>query len=220
MKAMTKWICMIASALAAVHAFSLDVALEPTGDIRFGEGNEHVFRPLVARPGWLGLSTKSGWEIKKPGVAPFSLMNGTNALLNAEACLDQLPEGRVKIAYSFTPVEDVDLVVLGCTLTQPAAEVTGRPWKTQKRTGTFSRPANGGIHVMGGNGKEISVAFGATGRMLTFAADSEQGIAIQDNFKWGDTVKTNFLIIIWACSADSLLIIEGLFLSDYHFCIL
>ena len=135
-----RWAGMMAAALAAVQAFSLDVTLAPAGDIRFGEGNEHVFRPLVARPGWLGLSTKGGWEIKKPGVAPFSLMNGTNALLKAEARLEQMPGGKVKIAYSFTPVEDVPLVILACSFTQPAAEVTGRPWKMPNRKGTFCRP--------------------------------------------------------------------------------
>ena len=182
-----RFVGVVAGAVAAFQAFSLDVTLAPSGDIRFGEGHEHVFRPLVARPGWLGLSTKGGWEIKKPGVAPFTLAHGTNVLVNAVAALDQLPEGKVKIAYSFTPVEDVDLVVLGCTLSQPAGPVTGRPWKTAKRAGTFSRPANGGVSVMSGKGKEITVALGGDGRALTFAADREQGIAIQDNFKWGDT---------------------------------
>ena len=177
-----KWTGMMAAALAAVRAFSLDVTLAPAGDIRFGD-NGHAFRTLVALPGWRGLSAKGGWEIKKPGVAPFSLADGTNVLIKAEARLDQLPEGKAKIAYSFTPVKDVTLVVQGCTLTQPAAEVTGKPWKTPKRHGTFSRPANGGIHVMGEKGAEISVAFGGAGRTLTFVADREQGIAIQDNFK-------------------------------------
>ena len=182
-----KWTGLVAAALAAVRAFSLDVTLAPAGDIRFGEGNEHVFRSLVALPGWQGLSSKGGWEIKKSGVAPFSLANGTNVLIKAEARLEQLPDGKVKIAYSFTPVEDTKLVILACSFTQPAAEVTGRPWKTPKRQGTFSRPANDGIHVMGGKGTEVSVAFGATGRMLTFVADREQGIAIQDNWRWGET---------------------------------
>ena len=178
---------MLAAILAAASALSIDVTLAPAGDIRFGDGNEHVFRSLVALPGWQGLSSKGGWEIKKPGVAPFSLANGTNVLIKAEARLEQLPEGKVKIAYSFTPVEDTKLVVLGCTLSQPSAEVTGKPWKTPKKQGTFSRPANNGIHVMGGKGTEISVAFGGAGRMLTFLADREQGIAIQDNWRWGET---------------------------------
>ena len=182
-----KWICMIASALAAAHAHALDVTLAPAGDIRFGEGREHVFRPLVALPGWQGLSSKGGWEIKKPGIAPFTLAHGTNTLLKAEARLDQLPKGRVKVVYSFTPVEDVPLVILACSLTQSAAEVAGRPWKTPKRRGTFARPAKGGIHVMGEKGTEVSVALGGDGRTLTFVADREQGIAIQDNWRWNDT---------------------------------
>ena len=103
---------MLAAILAAANALSIDVTLAPAGDIRFGDGNEHVFRTLVALPGWQGLSSKGCWEIKKPGVAPFSLANGTNVLIKAEARLEQLPEGKVKIAYSFTPVEDVRLVVL------------------------------------------------------------------------------------------------------------
>ena len=178
---------MLAATLAAASALSLDVTLAPAGDIRFGEGNEHVFRSLVALPGWQGLSSKGGWEIKTPGVAPFSLATGTNVLIKAEARLEQLPDGKVKIAYSFTPVEDTKLVVLACSFTQPGAEVTGKPWKMPGRQGTFSRPANDGIHVMGGKGTEVSVAFGATGRMLTFVADREQGIAIQDNWRWGET---------------------------------
>ncbi len=178
---------MVVVALTTARALSIDVTLAPAGDIRFGDGNEHVFRTLVALPGWQGLSSKGGWEIKTPGVAPFSLANGTNVLIKAEARLEQLLDGKVKIAYSFTPVEDVTLVVLGCTLSQPAAEVTGKSWKTPKKQGTFDRPANGGIHVMGGKGTEISVAFGATGRMLTFVSDREQGIAIQDNWRWGET---------------------------------
>ena len=72
---------MLAAILAATSALSLDVTLAPAGDIRFGEGNEHVFRSLVALPGWHGLSSKGGWEIKKPGVAPFSLASGTNVLI-------------------------------------------------------------------------------------------------------------------------------------------
>ena len=177
----------LAVALATCRAFSLDVTLAPAGDIRFGDGGAHVFRALVAQPGWIGLSAKGGWEIEKPGVAPFSLVHGTNVVLKAEARLEQLPEGQVKITYAFTPVADATLVVLACSFTQPAAEVTGRPWKTPRRQGTFKRPANGGITVMGGKGTEVSVAFGATGRLLTFVADREQGIAIQDNWRWGDT---------------------------------
>ena len=120
---------MLAAILAAASALSIEVTLAPAGDIRFGDGNEHVFRSLVALPGWQGLSSKGGWEIKTPGVAPFSLANGTNVLIKAEARLEQLPEGKVKIAYSFTPVEDTKLVVLACSFTQPGAEVTGKPWK-------------------------------------------------------------------------------------------
>ena len=174
-------------ALAAARVFPLDVTLAPAGDIRFGDDKDCALRTLVALPGWQGLSSKGGWELKKPGVAPFTLSKGDTVLLKAVATLDQLPEGKVRVSYSFTPVEDVDLVVLGCTLTQPAGPVTGRPWKTAKRQGTFARPANGGIHVMGGKGTEISIALGGTGRMLTFVADREQGIAIQDNWRWGDT---------------------------------
>ena len=184
MDAKSAFACVI-GVLAAVRAFALDVKLSPTGDIRFGDGNEHVFRSLVALPGWQGVSSKGGWEIKKPGVAPFSLANGTNMLLKAEARLEQLPEGKVKIAYSFTPVEDVQLVVLGCSFAQPAAPVTGQPWKTPRRAGTFHHPAKGGISVMREKGTEITVALGGAGRMLTFKADREQDIAIQDNHMWG-----------------------------------
>ena len=183
----SKRLAAVVAALAATSVFSLDVTLAPGGDIRLGDDKECTFRALAALPGWHGLSSKGGWEIKKPGVAPFTLASGTNVLIKAVASLDQLPEGRVKIAYSFTPVEDVDLVVLGCTLTQPSGPVTGKPWKTPKRQGTFARPANGGISVMSGKGTEISVSLGGAGSMLTFVADREQGIAIQDNWRWNDT---------------------------------
>ena len=182
-----RFVGLFVVALAAARAFPLDVTLAPAGDIRFGDDKDCALRTLVALPGWQGLSSKGGWELKKPGVAPFTLSKGDTVLLKAVATLDQLPEGKVKVSYSFTPVEDVDLVVLGCTLTQPAGPVTGKLWKTAKRQGTFARPANGGIHVMGGKGTEISIALGGTGRMLTFVADREQGIAIQDNWRWGDT---------------------------------
>ena len=182
-----KQLVVVAGALVAARAFSLDVTLAPAGDIRLGGDKECTLRALVALPGWQGLSSKGGWELKKPGVAPFTLAKGDNVLLKAVAALDQLPEGKVRIAYSFTPVEDVELVVLGCTLTQPAGPVTGKPWKTPKRAGTFARPAKGGISVMGDRGTEISVALGGAGRMLTFVADREQGIAIQDNWRWNDT---------------------------------
>ena len=109
-----KLIGILAGALAAAHAFPLDVTLAPAGDIRFGD-KDHAFRTLVALPGWSGLSAKGGWEIKKPGVAPFSLADGTNVLIKAEARLDQLPEGKVKIAYSFTPVKD-DLTKLASSI--------------------------------------------------------------------------------------------------------
>ena len=178
---------LVVGALAAVRAFSLDVTLAPAGDIRFGGDKDCTFRTLAALPGWQGLTPKGGWEIKKPGLAPFTLAKGTNVLVKAVATLDQLPEGKVKVSYSFTPAEDVELVVLGCTLTQPAGPVTGKPWKTPTRAGTFARPAKGGISVMGGKGTEISVALGGAGRTLTFVADREQGIAIQDNWRWSDT---------------------------------
>ena len=179
---------VVVGAVAALRAFSMDVTLAPAGNIRFGDDKDCALRTLVALPGWQGLSAKGGWEIKKPGVAPFTLVKGaTNVLLKAVATLDQLPEGKVRISYSFTPVEDVDLVVLGCTLTQPAGPVTGKPWTMAKRKGTFNHPAKGGIHVMGGKGTEISVALGGAGRTLTFVADREQGIAIQDNWCWSDT---------------------------------
>ena len=178
---------LVVGALAAARALSLDVTLAPAGDIRFGGDKDCIFRTLAALPGWQGLSTKGGWEIKKPGVAPFTLAQGTNVLVKAVATLEQLPEGKVKISYSFTPAEDVALVVLGCTFTQPAGPVTGKPWKTAKRQGTFARPAKGGIHVMGEKGTEVSVALGGTERMLTFVAEREQGIAIQDNWRWNDT---------------------------------
>ena len=179
---------LVAGALAALRAFSLDVTLAPAGDIRFGDDKDCVFRTLVALPGWQGLSAKGGWEIKKPGVAPFMLgKSATNVLIKAVATLDQLPEGKVRIAYSFTPVEDVDLVVLGCTLTQPAGPVTGKPWKMTKKKGTFHHPAKGGLSVTSGRDTEVSVALGGAGRTLTFVADREQGIAIQDNWRWSDT---------------------------------
>ena len=178
----------VAGAVAALRAFSMDVTLAPEGNIRFGDDKDCALRTLVALPGWQGLSAKGGWEIKKPGVAPFTLVKGfTNVLLKAVATLDQLPEGKVRISYSFTPVEDVDLVVLGCTLTQPAGPVTGKPWTMAKRKGTFHHPAKGGISVMGGRGTEITVALGGAGRTLTFVADRELGIAIQDNWRWSDT---------------------------------
>ena len=75
-----KLIGALSGVFAAVHAFPLDVTLAPAGDIRFGD-NGHAFRTLVALPGWRGLSAKGGWEIKKPGVAPFSLADGTNVLI-------------------------------------------------------------------------------------------------------------------------------------------
>ena len=168
----------------AVCADALDVMLAPSGDIRFGEGNDRTFRMLAALPGWKGLSAKGSWEMKKPGVAQFAIADGGHMLMDAVATLDQLPEGRVCISYSFTPVEDVELVSLGCTLTQPSGPVVGKPWETPSRSGVFARPANDGIHVMGEKGKEISVALGGDGVMLTFRSDSEIGIAIQDNWRW------------------------------------
>ena len=130
---------LVAGALAALSAFSLDVTLAPAGDIRFGDYKDCALRTLVALPGWQGLSSKGGWEIKKPGVAPFTLSKGDTVLLKAVATLDQLPEGKVRISYSFTPVEDVDLVVLGSTLTQPAGPVTGKPWKMTKKKGPLNQ---------------------------------------------------------------------------------
>ena len=184
---MKKRSMFFAAALAAASGFSLDVTLAPAGEIRFGGDKECTMRTLVALPGWHGLSTKGCWEIKKPGIAPFTLANGTNVLVKAVATLEQLPEGKVKIVYSFTPVEDVELVVLGCSFTQPAGPVTGKPWSTPTKKGKFARPANGGISVMSGKGTEISAALGGGGRTLTFVADREQRIAIQDNWLWSDT---------------------------------
>ena len=82
-------------------------------------------------------------------------------------------------------MEDVELVVLGGTLMQPAASVAGRPWKAGGRSGVFARPKDGGITLLHGKGAEASVALGDTGRTLTFAMDREQGLHIQDNWKWG-----------------------------------
>ena len=172
---------------SASRADALDVTLAPSGEIRFGTGNDCAFRTLAALPGWKGLSAKGGWEIKKPGVVPFTLAYGGHVLMDAVATLEQLPEGKARISYLFTPAEDVELVSLGCTLSQPSGPVTGRPWKTPGRSGVFARPANDGIHVMGEKGKEISVALGGDGVMLTFRSDSEIGIAIQDNWRWGES---------------------------------
>ena len=40
---------LVAGALAALRAFSLDVTLAPAGDIRFGDDKDCVFRTLVER---------------------------------------------------------------------------------------------------------------------------------------------------------------------------
>jgi len=162
----------------------MDVMLMPNGDIRFGEDGDHVFRMFAFLPGWQALSTRSGLTIEKSGSASFSLAQWENPLLKASSNLEQLPGGKVKISYSFAPVEDVTLAALACAFSQPSAELTGKSWRTPKRTGTFRRPANGGIHVMGERGTEISVPLGATGRTLTFIADRELDIAIQDNWRW------------------------------------
>ena len=172
----------------ATHAVAVDVKLFPNGDMHFGNGNDCTFRAIAALPGWQGLSAKGdGWEIESPGTVPFTLVQGANVRLKAIAKLEQLPEGKVKISYSFSPVEDVQLVVLGCSFAQPAAHVTGRQWKMPQRAGTFHHPEKGGIDVMRGRGAEIDVALGGAGRMLTFKSECEQDIAIQDNRQWGDT---------------------------------
>ena len=165
----------------------LDVTLAPSGDVRFGEKNDCTFRMLASLPGWKGLSAKGGWEIKKPGVAPFTLAYGGYVFMDAVATHEQLPEGKARVSYSFTPVEDVELVSLGCTLSQPSGPVAGKPWKTPSHSGVFARPANDGIQVMGEKGQEISVSLGGDGCMLTFRSDDEVGIAIQDNWRWGES---------------------------------
>ena len=177
----------VAGGMGAACPDSLDVTLAPSGEIRFGTGNDYTFRTLAALPGWKGLSAKGGWEIKKPGVAPFTLAYGGHVFMDVVATLGQLPEGMVGISYSFTPVEDVELVALGCTLKQPSGPVAGKPWKTPSQAGVFARPADNGIRVMGDTGSEISVALGGDGVMLTFRADGELGIAIQDNWRWGES---------------------------------
>ena len=85
---------LAAGLLAAFSACSMDITLMPNGEIRFGKDGDRVFRTLASLPGWQGLSTKSGWAIKTPGIAPFSLARGTNAFLKAVANLKQLPGGR------------------------------------------------------------------------------------------------------------------------------
>ena len=172
---------------SASYADALDVTLAPSGEIRFGTGNDYAFRTLAALPGWKGLSAKGGWEIKKSGVAPFTLADGGHVLMDAVAALEQLPEGKARISYLFTPIEDVELVSLGCTLSQPSGPVAGKPWNTPSHSGVFARPANGGIQVMSEKGQEISVSLGGDGCMLTFRSDSEVGIAIQDNWRWGES---------------------------------
>ena len=183
----SKLFVVLACTLASAGVFPLDVTISPQGGIRFGDRNDSTLRPLLAVPGWHGLTPKGGWEMKRQGVASFALWHGTNVLLNAVAELDQLPDGKVKIAYAFTPLDDVSLVVMGCAMTQPAAAVAGRPWSTPNKKGVFVHPAKGGILVMGEKGKRVSVALGATGNMITFESDNETGIAIQDNYRWGDT---------------------------------
>ena len=176
----------MAVAAAAIQANALDVTLAPSGEVRFGgDASPCVLRPAAALPGWRSLSCKGGWTIEKPGVVPFDMSNGTNLLVRAVATIEQLPDGKARIVYSYTPVEDVELVVLGGTLFQPAASVAGRPWKAGGRSGVFARPKDGGITLLHGKGAEASVALGDTGRTLTFAMDREQGLHIQDNWKWG-----------------------------------
>ena len=70
-------VVLAAGALATLAAYSLDVTLAPSGDIRFGEGRGNTFRPLAALPGWTWLSAKGGLEVKKTGVVPFTFANGT-----------------------------------------------------------------------------------------------------------------------------------------------
>ena len=185
-------LCSVILSVFTVGAFAscadaLEVTLAPSGDIRFGTGNDYTFRTLAALPGWKGLSAKGGWEIKKPGVAPFTLACGGHVLMDAVAMVEQLPEGKARISYSFTPIEDVELVSLGCTLSQPSGPVAGKPWKTHRHSGVFARPANDGIQVMSEKGQEISVSLGGDGCMLTFQSDDEVGIAIQDNWRWGES---------------------------------
>ncbi len=176
--------CVIGMLIAA-QALALDVTLTANGTVRFGDGPE-LLRPMASRVGWLGFDLVGKHEIKKPGVAPFTLDLKKKTVVDGVAKLAQLPDGKVRLSYTYTPAEDVELVLLGCTLAIPAAEMEGRPWRMDKRSGTFHHPEKG-IHLLGGRGNSLEFPLGKTGRTLTFTAAEAQGFSIQDNRRWGGT---------------------------------
>ncbi|MBR4652531.1 MAG: hypothetical protein IKO72_04155 [Kiritimatiellae bacterium] len=174
-------------AVSAVNAFALDATLQPNGDIRFGSNPRHVLHVMAARPDWQRLSAKGGYTIDRPGVASFHLKDSTNILFDAEVTLQQMPEGKAKAVYTFTPREDVPLATLCCTITLPAAEMSGRPWRSGTRSGTFTHPPRGGLQVFGGKAADITMPLASTGRTITFTADGAMSVLIQDDHRWADT---------------------------------
>ena len=182
-------VCAVAWVVAAQDgaAASLSAKLMTDGSVRLGNGQERILKPMAILPGWIGASSRGGYEIKKPGVAAFRLEAGGTTVMDATTALEPLAGGKARVTFSFTPRTDAPVLNLGCTIHLPTAEVTGRPWRIDGREGVFAKPAGGGIAVARRTCSMVAFPGEAKDSILRLGVPKPVDCLIQDNWKWNDT---------------------------------
>ena len=175
---------------AGLHAASaaepLGATLLADGSIRLGSGSGRILKPMLVLPDWKGTQSRGGYEIKRPGVAVYRLEEGGEVIADATTTLSQLDGGKVKAVFAITPRRDVKTISFGCTVNLPIAEVEGRPWRIDGKSGRFAKPGNG-IALARARTTFVEYPSGAKGPQLRIEATTPLDCLVQDSRRWSET---------------------------------
>ena len=185
----------------AVEGFAaVDAMLSADGAIRFAQSAAHyALKPMLILPGWKGAQSRGGYEVKNPGVATYRLEEGGEVLADATTTLGQLDGGKTQAVFAITPRKDLETISLGCSISLPIAEVDGKPWGIDGKTGVFAKPEKG-IALARDKTTFVECPSGGEGPRIRIASSVPRDCLIQDARAWGET----YLIRIGDLSARTL----------------
>ena len=172
----------------AVNGFAaMDVMLSADGSIRFSQSAAHyALKPLLILPGWKGAQSRGGYEVKNPGLATYRLEEGGEVLADAKTTLRQLDGGKAQAVFAITPRKDLETISLGCSISLPIAEVDGKPWGIDGKTGVFAKPEKG-IALARDKTTFVECPSGGEGPRIRIASSVPRDCLIQDSRAWGET---------------------------------
>ena len=176
------FLVLVATLLARAYG-SVEATLTPEGTVCFGGDALAEIAPVAYLDGWRTTQVKSDYSC----VGRTSLCVGDWAVADVAATLSPVGGGKVRLEVEFAMREDVTLETLCCLMSFKTNDVARSIWRADGREGAFARPANDGIAIANGSGKDFAFPFLKTGEMLRIEAEECVGFLVQHNWKWGDT---------------------------------